>query len=140
MDSQEQRYEQLVQQAIDAMRADQDEDVLRLLQEAIAVHPQSPIAPFLLGSQFAQRREYDRAEGLFIHTLNLAPDFAVARFQLGLLQLTSARPSAAFATWGPLDLLDPRHYLRVFKDGLEAMAQDRFEQAKALLRKGIDIN
>lgn len=134
------KFESLVQQAIEAMRADRNDEVRRLLQEAMATGPQSPIAPFLLASHFAQQREYDRAEGLFIHTLNLAPDFLIARFQLGLLQLTSARPAAAIATWGPLELLDEGHTLRLFRDGLQAMAGDQFEQAKALLRRGIEGN
>ncbi len=111
-----------------------------LLEDAVRDHPADPRPLTLLAAQFVHGQEIDRAEACYIEALQRAPDFAIARFQLGLLQLTSARPAAAQATWALLDALPQTDPLRLFKTGLEAMAQDRFDEATRLLMQGIAQN
>jgi Tfp pilus assembly protein PilF len=112
----------------------------RLLEEAVQAHPADPRLLLLLAAELVHAKELDRAEAAYTRALQCAPDFAIARFQLGLLQLTSARPAAAQATWAPLDLLEGNHPLLLFKTGLELLAQDRFDEARRSLEKGIAEN
>lgn len=113
---------------------------LRLLEEAVQAHPADPRLLLLLGAELVHAKQLDRAEAAYTAALNLAPDFAIARFQLGLLQFTSARPAVAMATWSLLERLDENHPLRLFKMGLEALGQDRFAEARQWLERGIASN
>lgn len=111
-----------------------------LLEQEVQAHPTDPRLLLLLGAELVHARELDRAEAAYTAALNLAPDFAIARFQLGLLQFTSARPAVAMATWSLLEKLDEDHPLRLFKTGLEALGQDRFAEARTWLERGIAQN
>lgn len=113
---------------------------VELLEQAANQYPRDPRPFLLLAAEFMHQRQVDRAEACYIFALHRAPEFAIARFQLGLLQLTSARPAAAIATWAPLEVLPDGEPLKLFKRGLEAMAQDRFEEARQLLEAGIAAN
>jgi tetratricopeptide (TPR) repeat protein len=112
----------------------------RLLEEAGRTHPADPRPLLLLAAELVHDKELDRAEAAYTAALQCAPDFAIARFQLGLLQLTSGRPAVAQATWAPLELLEDGHPLRLFKTGLELLAQDRFAEARGFLERGIAAN
>jgi hypothetical protein len=72
--------------------------------------------------------------------VEIAPDFAIARFQLGLFQLTSGEAGNALGTWGRLDSLPDGHYLRRFVDGLRCLIRDDFRGAIGHLREGIRLN
>ena len=48
----------------------------------------------------------------------LAPDFLIARYQLGFFELTSGEVDNALATWGPLLRLPEDNYLRQFVEGM----------------------
>lgn len=112
----------------------------QLLEQAVQEHPGDPRLYLLLGAERVHGKDVDGAEAAYIAALQLAPDFAIARFQLGLLQLTSGRPAAAFSTWAPLEALGERDPLRLFKQGLEHMARDQFDEARRLLEEGIAEN
>jgi Flp pilus assembly protein TadD len=116
------------------------QDALELLSRAADEHPRDPRPLVLLAGQQMHLGHVDRAEGAYILALQRAPDFALARFQLGLLQFTSARPVAAVATWAPLEALPETEPLVLFKRGLESLAQDRFAEAQELLLSGIAAN
>jgi len=70
----------------------------------------------------------------------LAPDFAIARFQLGFFQLTSGEAAEALGTWGPLALLPDGHYIRLFVTGLTHLIRDEFAETIAALQAGIEVN
>lgn len=113
---------------------------METLASALQKYPGDPRLWLLIAGEHAQSSRWDAAEAAYITAIQINPGFAIARFQLGLLQLTSGRPTAAFATWQPLEGLQENHYLRLFKQGLEFLAQDSFEQAKQRLQAGIDSN
>jgi tetratricopeptide (TPR) repeat protein len=115
-------------------------DAMELLQRAAEEHTRDPRPLLLLAGQLMRAGQTDRAEAAYMFALQREPAFAIARFQLGLLQLTSGRPAAAMATWAQLEALPEGEPLRTFKQGLEAMAQDRFEDAQRLLLAGIAAN
>jgi hypothetical protein len=69
-----------------------------------------------------------------------APEFALARFQLGFLDLTSGRALDAIGVWSPLGNLPDDEPLRVLAEGLSHMAGDNFDEARRLLLKGMALN
>jgi hypothetical protein len=72
--------------------------------------------------------------------LEIAPDFAIARFQLGFLAYTSGDAAEAFSVWEPLLDHSPDDYLRLFLEGFERLAADDFAGARERLERGIAAN
>jgi tetratricopeptide (TPR) repeat protein len=110
------------------------------LESILAEFPDDPRLHFLRGSLLAGRQDYAAARAAMQRAVDLAPGFAVARFQLGLLLLTSGEPHAALEKWGPLQSLPPDHFLRLFVAGLSHLIQDDFGEAIRLIREGIAGN
>lgn len=125
---------------LDRLRAVDDATARALLEQAARDHPRDPRPLVLMAGGLASSGEMDGAEGAYTLALQRAPDFGIARFQLGLLQLTGGRPAAAFATWGPLEALEEGHPLRLFKRAFEALTGDRFDEARSLFAQGISHN
>src|SRR5689334_11367246 len=113
-----------------------DDAALATLVEAIKAAPQEQLAPvdellarypedarlhFLRGSLLAGSQRYIEAHAALKRAVELAPDYAIARFQLGFFQLTSGETANALETWGRLDALPDGHYLRKFVDGLRSL-------------------
>ena len=113
---------------------------LALLETTAAHHPQNPHVLLLLAGYYMQNKHVDQAEAAYIAALSLDPGLLIARFQLGLLQLTSARPATAFTTWAPLDLLNEKHPLRLFKQAFNQLQHDQIGTACVYLREGMQHN
>jgi len=111
-------------------------DVERLLDR----YPGDHRLHFLRGSLLAGLSRYDAARRCLETATRLAPDYAVARFQLGFLELTSGEPARATATWAPLHRLPKQDALRLFAAGLEHLINDRFAPAIETLEAGIARN
>lgn len=109
------------------------EDMLRLFPNDARLH-------FLKGSLLAGREDYAGARVEMRRAVDLEPNYALARFQLGFLLLTSGEPFAAQEAWGPLHTLPEGYFLRLFVDGLTALIQDRFADTIRLLEEGIARN
>lgn len=110
------------------------------LDGALTRYPNDARLHFLRGSLLAGRQDFDAAKIAMRQAVDLAPDYAVARFQLGFLLFTSGDIYAAQETWGPLHSLPPGHYLRLFVDGLCHLIRDEFKEAVQALRDGIAKN
>lgn len=110
------------------------------LEAAAREHPFDARPLLLLGGEEASAGAYDKAEAAYLAALHRAPDFAIVRFQLGLLQLTGGRPAEALMTWAPLEQLPQEHYLRIFAQGLAELIQDHFDDAIRLLQEGMARN
>ncbi len=111
------------------------------IEQRIGAEPANAELRYLYGAELAHRQEYDRAAIEFGTALLLAPHLHYARFQLGLLQLTMAKPDAALATWSALDGLSGEFAsLALFKRGLEALIHDRFAECLDYLDRGIQSN
>lgn len=132
--------DELLHLAMEALRRNDHGTALTYLKLGAQRFPGNVSVAFLLGAEHAQIGMFDRAEAEFIRALELDPGLAIARFQLGLLQLTQARPEDAKATWLELDALPAEHALRLFKQGLEALAIDSFDEARHLINQGIAAN
>lgn len=111
-------------------------EVDRLLRE----YPLDPRLHFLRGSLLAAMQLYEEGHAAMLKSVEIAPHFAIARFQLGFLELTSGDGAAAEATWQPLDELAPEDPLRLFSVGLRHLIRDEFGKAIDFLREGMAHN
>jgi tetratricopeptide (TPR) repeat protein len=122
-----------------ALQEDSDDDLQRV-DRLISDYPEDPRLHFLRGSILAGIGRSIEALGALRRAVEIAPDFAIARFQLGFFQLTSGEAADALSTWGPLALLPDSHYLRHFVAGLTRLIRDEFEETEKHLREGIAAN
>jgi tetratricopeptide (TPR) repeat protein len=95
------------------------------------------MAHYLLGAESAQRQRYGDAVLHMTAAVEQAPQLWVARLQLGLLWLTLANPGAARAQLQPLLELPPTDALRLFGEGLLALAADDLAGALRSLSAGL---
>lgn len=128
-----------MQEVIDAVAASDDAD-LAIVDRALGEAPDDPRLHFLRGSVLAGIGRPIEALASLKQAVALAPDFTIARFQLGFFQLTSGEAAEALSTWGPLALLPEDHYLRLFVGGLTYLIRDEFVPAVAELRRGMAAN
>ena len=103
-------------------------------------YPLDPRLHFLRGSVLAGLQRYDEGRSAMARAIEIAPDYALARFQLGFLDLTSGRAVDAIGVWQPLFNLPEDEPLRIFAEGLTHLAGDNFAEARRLLNKGIELN
>jgi tetratricopeptide (TPR) repeat protein len=128
-----------MQHLLAAMQSDSP-DELALVERMIDAYPEDARLHFLRGSLLAGSARPIEAHASLSRAVALAPDFVLARFQLGFFELTSGEAGRALATWQPLDTLPRDHYLHHFVTGLRHLIADEFPQAIAALREGIAVN
>ena len=95
---------------------------------------------FLLGSLLAGAQRYEDGISEMARAVELEPGFVLARFQLGFLQLTCAKPAAAQATWLPLLALPDDEPFKLFAIGLGNLIRDEFAMTIERLEAGIALN
>jgi Flp pilus assembly protein TadD len=103
-------------------------------------HRSDPRLHFLEGSLLASQARYDEGRAAIARAVEIAPGFAIARFQLGLLELSSGDAEAADNTLRPLAEAESGDALVLFARGLRHLLRDEFAVAESLLRQGIAIN
>lgn len=130
-------HEEYLHLAIEAVRRGDHGAALGYLKEGAAHYPEDARIAYMLGAEHAQIGLYDRAEAEMSRAIALNPVLHVARFQLGLLQMTQSRPAESHATWLGLDVLPDGHALRLFRDGLEALVEERYDDARRALQAGL---
>lgn len=135
-----QEAEALLQAGLAASQENDPQAALDLFARASAVYPASGLPHFLAGSEYAALGQIDKAEASLANAVLLAPDFHIARYQLGLLHFSSGRAAAALVTWQPLFTLDETQALGHFVRGFAALAQDDFSGAKAHFDAGLARN
>lgn len=127
-------------EALVAALSAQDIDNAARIEGLIARYPDDPRLHFMLGSVQAGNNRPIEAHAALSRAVELAPDFAIARYQLGFFQLTSGEADHALSTWGPLLALPENHYLRVFVEGMVHLIRDEFAQAIERMEAGIVLN
>lgn len=113
---------------------------VRAIDKILPDYPNDPRLHFLRGSLLIGLKRFVEAHDALTRAVTIAPDFALARFQLGFFELTSGEANAALETWEPLRALPPGHWMLSFVAGLEHLIADRFEACIAMLREGIAAN
>lgn len=131
------RFDQLISDGLAASREGRTDAALALFSQASALAPTSGIPAFLIASEQAAAGNIEAAEAAFANAVLLAPGFTLARYQLGLLQFSSARAAVAFLTWQPLFDLPETDPLGHFVRGFAELAQDHFEPALGHFRAGL---
>lgn len=128
-----------LQELMEAMQSDEHDEIARA-DRLISAFPEDPRLHFLRGSILASIGRPIEALSSLKKAVALAPDFAIARFQLGFFQLTSGEAADALSTWGPIALLPDGHYLRFFVGGLTHLIRDEFDDCVTRLNEGIAVN
>ena len=106
---------ELLALALEATRRSDSGHAMAYLKQAAARADATPEACFLLGSEYAQIGLVEDALAHLHRAVALAPNYAIARFQLGLLHLTNAQPDEALAVWAPLADLGLEHPLAALR-------------------------
>lgn len=127
-------------EALVAQLRHDDDGGLAKLGGLLGSWPLDPRLHFLQGSVLAGLQRYDEGRRAMARAVEIAPDYALARFQLGFLDLTSGRALDAVAVWTPLVGLPEDEPLRLLAEGLMNLASDRFSEARRLLVRGMELN
>ncbi|HEY5801885.1 MAG TPA: tetratricopeptide repeat protein [Burkholderiaceae bacterium] len=132
--------DELFHLAMAATQRGQAEQAIVQLKRCLELAPDHARARYVLGGQYAEIGMLDQAIDLMRGALALAPELDTARFQLGLLQLTCGRLDEARHEWSLLSHLPDTHYLSLFVQGLQCVADNRLEQGASALRLGMQAN
>lgn len=128
---------ELLRASIDAMGREQSGEAMSLLKILVEREPENFHGHYLLAAEHMQLGMVDRAEEGFRRAVALAPDFPLARFQLGQLYLVKGDAVAAKSTLGPLLDLPPGSALPCYAQGLIAVADEDGAGAIETLRAGL---
>lgn len=135
--NQDKRFEGLISEGLAASSQGDTKAALEKFAQASNCLPGSGLPHFLIASEHASSGNVDAAEAAFANAVLLAPDFTLARYQLGLLQFSSARAATALLTWKPLLELPDSDPLPHFVRGFASLAQDAFPAALEHFRRGL---
>ena len=134
---------ELLALALDALKRSDAGHALAYLKEA-AVRPDVSVqALFMLASEYAQIGLVQEAKTHMARAVALGPDFPLARFQVGMLHVTTSEPEMAKAVWAPLAGLGDAHphaYLMAFHRGMRHLVDDEFDAAVQALGEGLAMN
>ena len=114
-------------------------DAMSRFKEGIRSAPGWHVPHFLLASEYAASGDYASAEACFAQTVLLAPNFHIARYQLGLLQFSNGRRHVAMITWAPLRALPPDQPYPRLVDAFTALMSERYLDARALFTAALPL-
>lgn len=127
-------------QAVVSLANSNEGAVLAEVEILLAQYRDDPRLHFMKGSFLAASGDYEAAHEAMRVAVDIAPDFVLARYQLGFLLLSSGKAHAAQEAWGPLNGLPKDHYLKLFVTGLTHLIHDQFADAREWLERGIAAN
>jgi tetratricopeptide (TPR) repeat protein len=122
-----------------AIKSGQENNIDRV-DKLLATYPEDARLHFMKGSVCVGEGLLIEGHAALTRAIEIAPDFAIARFQLGFFQLTSGEPENAIATWSKLHELPDEHYLKTFVKALNYLIADEFSLCVEGLRAGILAN
>jgi tetratricopeptide (TPR) repeat protein len=129
--------EELLRVALDTINQDRHADAVSMLKTLLEREPTHVFATYLLAAEHAQLGMMDRAEDGFRRTVALAPDFPMARFQLGQALLVRGVGIEAREVLAPLANLPGNVALSCYARGLIAAANEDAAEAIAQLEAGL---
>lgn len=129
--------EELLRLSLSAIESDRDADAISMLKEIVARQPDHFQAVYLLAAQHAQIGMFDRAESEFRAAVEMAPDFPVARFQLGQLLAMSGRAEEARGILQPI--LEGRDALGAYSRAMVALAEERADVGLREIEEGLAL-
>lgn len=132
--------EELLHLAMQASNTGKNKEAIEYLKQASLLDSADGNIHYMLGAMYAQIGMYEQAMLSMGTALDRDPTLDTARFQLGLLYLTSGDVDQASHVWKELDHLAPTNYLYLFKTGLLELANNELETALQSLIHGIEAN
>lgn len=129
--------DELLRLVLDAMNNGRDAEAMVMLKTLLEREPDHAMARYLLAAQHAQLGMMDRAEAGFREVVERAPDFPIARFQLGQLLLTRGEADEAVRVLSPLVARDDA--VGAFSRGLSAAGRDDIAGAMGELSAGLQL-
>lgn len=129
--------DELLSLSLDAINNARDEDAVVLLKVLVNRTPAHSLGHYLLAAQHAQFGLFERAESEFRRAAELAPEFAMARFQLGQLLLVKGDAEGAVSQFNAVGGDDPALY--AYAEGLSALAMQQAAAALSALRRGLAL-
>ncbi|WP_298303591.1 hypothetical protein [uncultured Erythrobacter sp.] len=117
-----------------------DGDDIGSIDILLSEYPNDPRLHFMRGSILAGQADHIKAHESLSRAVEIAPEYAIARYQLGFFELTSGEADRALATWGPILRAPKDNYLRVFVEGMVHVIRDEFSEAIAKFENGISLN
>ena len=129
--------DELLRIALDAVNQDHHADAVSMLKTLLERDPKHVLATYLLAAEHAQLGMMDRAEEGFRKTVQMAPDFPIARFQLGQMCLVKGDAAGAAAILAPLAGLPANLALSHYAKGLIAAAGESASEAILHLQDGL---
>jgi predicted Zn-dependent protease len=116
-----------------AKRGELDAAIVHL-KEVLGAAPDHEIANGMLAGIYAELKMPERATVYYQRVLAVNPRNVLARFQLGLLQLTGGQPQAAVETLRP-NLSDDTEFLAHFYSGQALLELGKTGEARVLLEQ-----
>lgn len=94
--------EELLRLSLEAINGNRDAEAISMLKLMLSREPGHLHATYLLAAQHAQIGMFDRAEAGFRTVVEMAPEFSIARFQLGQLLTMKGVPDEVREVLSPL--------------------------------------
>ena len=131
--------EEILKVALSAINQDNHVEAISLLKTLIERDDKHAFANYLLAAEHAQIGMLDRAEIGFSKVVSLAPDFKIARFQLGQLYMLKGDAELVRKTLMPLvSNVGSNLELSHFAKGLIAIVDENITNAITELKAGLD--
>ena len=132
--------QELLHLAMFAASKENHDDALGYLKQALAQEETNPNITLMLAAEYAEIGMYERALEFFDKTILLAPELKVAQLQASLLLITLDRLEPAQTHLAELIELGEANYFGLFALGLQALIDEKLENAKAFLQKARELN
>jgi len=132
--------DELLRIALDSINQDHHADAVAMLKTLLERDSEHVFATYLLAAEHAQLGMMERAEEGFVRTVALAPDFPMARFQLGQIELVKGDAEAARRVLAPLAQMPAQLALSCYARGLIAAANEDVAEAMGQLRAGLECD
>lgn len=140
-------HNELMHLALEAAERDDHGSAITYLKQALDLSEGSTATStdyakllYLLGAEYAQIGMVDRAQDHIAQALDMDPALHTARYQLGLLHITSAQPQQALAVLAPLNQLGTGNTFFHLGAGLTQLIQDEFADCRVNLLQALDLN
>jgi tetratricopeptide (TPR) repeat protein len=130
----------LLARGLAASRAGAVAEAFDLFKRSAEAEPRAAKPYLLMGAHHAAQGRFEEAEAAFANAVLLAPELHIARYQLGLLQMSGGRMALAALSWQPLLQLAEDNALLHFVRGYMALASDEFKQALQHFELGLQHN
>lgn len=119
--------------AIEAAKRDDKEAAIAQLKQLLEADPRHEVAAGMLAALYAELGLAERAMRQFQQVLHYHPGNMLARFQLGVLQLTARQPQQALDTLQPM-LSAEGDFLAHFHSGLACVDLGQGARARPLFQ------